>query len=161
MMGWVAINKSRQCRSWSASISGEDEDRKPVLEKAVQARIQALRPIGLPQEKTGWYAQLFVEKLEFVLLGFEVLKIGVSQDEVENKQPLPNEVGGVEPMNPKVLLANQIINLAGSELENVGLMTVLGCMGMMLSQQFGCKPMDKTALGLVGEAEKLAACEVS
>jgi len=38
---------------------------------------------------------LFVEKLEFFLLGFEVLKIGVGQDKVENKQPLPNEVGGV------------------------------------------------------------------
>jgi len=32
---------------------------------------------------------------------------------------------------------------------------------MMLSQQFGRKPMNKTALGLVGEAEELAACEVS
>jgi hypothetical protein len=40
-------------------------------------------------------------------------------------------------------------------------MTVLGCLGMMLSQQFGRKPMNKTALGLVGEAEELAACKVS
>jgi len=40
-------------------------------------------------------------------------------------------------------------------------MTVLGCLGMMLSQQFGRKPMNKTALGLVGEAEELAAYEVS
>src|SRR6266567_5805389 len=40
-------------------------------------------------------------------------------------------------------------------------MSVLGCLGMMLSQQFGRKPMNKTALGLVGEAEELAACEVS
>jgi len=39
-------------------------------------------------------------------------------------------------------------------------MTVLGCLGMTLSQQFGRKPMHKTALGLVVEAEKLVAREV-
>jgi len=65
----------------------------------------------LSEEKAGWYAQLFVEKLEFPPLGFEVLKIGVGEDEVENQQPRPNEVGGVEPMVPKLLLANQIVNL--------------------------------------------------
>ena len=32
---------------------------------------------------------------------------------------------------------------------------------MMLRQQFGRKPMHKTAFGLVGEAEELVACEVS
>jgi hypothetical protein len=47
-----------------------------------------------------------VEKLEFLLLGFEILKIGVGQYEVKNQQPLPHEVGGVGPMIPKVLLAN-------------------------------------------------------
>ena len=112
MMGWVAVDKSGQCRSWRGSISGGDEDRKPVLEKAVQARIHALRPVGLPWEKAGGDVQLFVEKLEFVRLRFKVLKIGVGQDEVENQQPCPNEVGGVKPMIPKVLLADQIVNLA-------------------------------------------------
>jgi len=48
MVGWVAVDKSGHCRSWRASISGGNEDRKPVLEKAGQARLQALRPIGLP-----------------------------------------------------------------------------------------------------------------
>src|SRR5450432_3864672 len=112
MMGRVAIDKSVQCRSWCASISGGNEDGKPVLEKAVQARIEALRPIGLHWEKAGWYAQLFVEKLEFFLLGFEVLKIGVGQDEVKNQQSRTNEIGSVRPMIPKVFLANQIVNLA-------------------------------------------------
>ena len=32
---------------------------------------------------------------------------------------------------------------------------------MMLSQQRGGEPMNNTALGFVGETEKLAACEVS
>jgi hypothetical protein len=36
----------------------------------------------------------------------------MGQDEVENQQPFPSEVGGVRPMIPKVLLANQIVNLA-------------------------------------------------
>jgi hypothetical protein len=40
-------------------------------------------------------------------------------------------------------------------------MTVLGCLSMTLSQQFGRKPMNQTALGLVGEREELVACEVS
>jgi len=40
-------------------------------------------------------------------------------------------------------------------------MTVLGCLGVMLSQPFGGKPMNKTALGFVGEAEELVTCEVS
>jgi len=53
-----------------------------------------------------------VEQLQFFLVGFEVLKIGVSQDEVENQQPRPNEVGSVEPMIPKVLLSDQIVDLA-------------------------------------------------
>jgi hypothetical protein len=66
----------------------------------------------LPWEKAGWCAQLLVEKLEFFLLGFEVLKIGVGQDEVEAQQPCPHEVGGVGPMIPKVLLSNQIVDLA-------------------------------------------------
>ncbi len=38
-MGWVAINKSGQCRSWRTSISGGDEDGKPVLEIALQGRV--------------------------------------------------------------------------------------------------------------------------
>jgi len=112
MMGWVAVDKSGQRRYWRVSISGGNEEGKSVLEKAVQAWIQVLRPVGLPREKAGWYAQLFVEKLEFFLLGFEVLKIGMGQDEVENQQPCPNEVGGVEPMIPKVVLPDQIVNLA-------------------------------------------------
>ena len=87
MMGWVAVDKSGQCRSWRASISGGKEEGKSVLEKGVQARIEVLCPIGLPHEKAGWYAQLFVEKLEFFLPGFEVLKIGMGQNEVENQQP--------------------------------------------------------------------------
>jgi len=45
-------------------------------------------------------------------LRFEILKIGVSEDEVENQQPPPNEIAGVGPMITKVLLANQIVNLA-------------------------------------------------
>jgi hypothetical protein len=40
-------------------------------------------------------------------------------------------------------------------------MTVLGCLGMMLSQQLGGKAMNNTALVFVGEAEELVACEVS
>ncbi len=48
MMGWVAVDKGGQCRSWRASISGGKEEGKSVLEKAVQARIQAPRAIGLP-----------------------------------------------------------------------------------------------------------------
>ena len=54
---------------------------KSVLEKAVQGRVQAFGDVGLFWENPGWYAQLF-EKLEFFLLGFEVLEIWVSQDEV-------------------------------------------------------------------------------
>lgn len=95
MMGWVAVDKSGECRSRCASVAVGDEDRKPVPEKAVQARVQVPRSVGLPLEKARRYAQSFVEKLEFFRLGFEVLKIGVSQDEVENKQSRPNEIGGV------------------------------------------------------------------
>src|SRR5438270_13731670 len=40
-------------------------------------------------------------------------------------------------------------------------MTILGCLGMMLSQQLGGKAMNNTALVFVGEAEELVACEVS
>lgn len=104
---------------------------------------------------------MLLEKLEFFLLGFEVLKIGAGQDEVANQQPRPDEIGGVGSMIPKVLLADQIVNLPRCKLEDVGLMTVLGCLGMMLSEQFGRKSMNKTALGLVGEAEELVTCEVS
>ena len=161
MMGWVAVDKSWQCRSRCVSVSGGNEEGKSVLEKAVQARIQALRPVGLPWEKAGGDVQLFVEKLEFFRLRFEVLKIGMGKNEVENQQPLPNEVGGVEAMIPKVLPANQIVNLAGGELEDVSLVAVLGRLGMMLREQFSGKPMDKTALGLAGEREELVACEVS
>ena len=39
MMGWIAVDKSGQGRYWSASISGGDEDGKPVLEIAVQSRV--------------------------------------------------------------------------------------------------------------------------
>jgi len=40
-------------------------------------------------------------------------------------------------------------------------MTILDCLGMMLSQQLGGEAMNNTALGLVGEAEELVACEIS
>jgi hypothetical protein len=101
-MGWVAVDKSGQSRSWCASISGGNEERKSVL----QGRVQAFRDVGSPWGKAGWQAQLFAEKLEFFLFGFDILKIGVRQDEVENQQPRPNEVSGVEPMISEILLAN-------------------------------------------------------
>jgi len=112
MMGRVAVDKSGQVRHGFASVSRGDEDREPFPEIAVQGRVQARRPVGLPWEKAGRYAQLFVEKLRFFDLRFEVLKIGMGQDEVENQQPGPNEISGVGPMIPKVLLANQIVKLA-------------------------------------------------
>jgi hypothetical protein len=108
MMGWVAIDKSGQCRSWCASISGGNEEGKPLLEKAVQARVDALRSVGLPSEKASGDAQLFMKKLEFFPLGFEVWKIRMGQDEVENQQSRPNEIGSVRPMIPQGLLGNQI-----------------------------------------------------
>ena len=95
---------------------------------------------------------MFAGKLDFFFLRFEVLKIGVSQDEIENQQPLPDEIAGVGPMITKVLLADQIVNLPRCELEDVGLMTVLDCLGMMLSQQLGGEAMNNTAFGFVGEA---------
>jgi len=112
MMGWVAVDKSGQRRYWRVSISGGNEERKSVLEIALQGRVQAFRDVGSPWEKADWSAQLFVEKLEFFLLGFEVLKIGAGQDEVENQQPDPNEIAGVGPMITKVVFTNQIVNLA-------------------------------------------------
>jgi hypothetical protein len=39
MMGWVAVDKSGQCRSWCASISGGKEEGKSLLQKAVQVWI--------------------------------------------------------------------------------------------------------------------------
>src|SRR5690242_4365724 len=111
-MGWVAVNKSWQRSTLCGSISGGNEERKSVLEIAFQGQVQACGDVGLPWEKAGWSSQLFVEKLEFLLLGFEVLKIRAGQDEIENQESDPNEIAGVGAMITKVLLANQIVNLA-------------------------------------------------
>ena len=76
MMGWVAVDKSGQRRCWCVSTSGGNEEGKSVLEKAAQAPINPVTPVGLLKKKAGWYIELLVEKLEFFLLGVEVLKIG-------------------------------------------------------------------------------------
>ena len=47
MMGWIAVDKSGHCRYWRVSISGGNEEGESVLEKAAQAPIQTLSPIGL------------------------------------------------------------------------------------------------------------------
>ena len=41
MMGRIAVDKSGQCRSCCASISGGDEEGESVLKKAVQGRIRS------------------------------------------------------------------------------------------------------------------------
>src|SRR6266567_3295460 len=101
-------------RGWNTVAGSDPEPRRAFWPRKTGTNRGRSRPrCGFSRVRIvlGRYAQLFVGKLEFPPLGFEVLKIGVGEDEVENQQPRPNEVGGVEPMVPKLLLANQIVNL--------------------------------------------------
>jgi hypothetical protein len=93
-----------------------------------------------------------VEISDSVGLGFEVLTIGIGQNEIENQQSGSDDFLRQLSAIAQVVFVIRSVNVALEEMKNQSLIAVFFGCRVPLGQSPGSKTMDKAALALLGIA---------
>ena len=159
--GGVAVGESDDGTKSEGVVRGGQEDRKTVDEVAPGVRGGSDSVIDPAGQSGEWKAHLTGEVIDFVGFGFEVIFVGMGEDEVQNHQPGVDHFRGLAPPVTEIILVDQVVNLAREEVVDVGVFGVGGSAGMAELKDFSGQAVHEGPWAVVGEVEILALREVA